>query len=151
MYKLKLQGPSLSSQRMPSFSSILSFVLIAISCASLAEGAPSSSPDPATHRRRTFGRRAIEIESFYPKSTFKVSALYFDHLPINNLPYRCLQTFGTGDENTKITRSLSGRAGIEETTLLAFNGIQDASTLSFQSGYTSGDTEFGYIKQKHVS
>jgi len=62
-----------------------------------------------------------------------------------------LQTFGTGDKNTKIARSLSGRAGIEETTLSAFNGIRDPSTLSFQSGYTSGDTDFGYIKQQYVS
>ncbi|KAK1231074.1 hypothetical protein PQX77_005821 [Marasmius sp. AFHP31] len=118
---------------MTSFPNILSFVLLAISCTSLSEGAPSPAYlDLATRRRRTIGRRAIEVESFYPKSTFK--------------------TFGAGDENTKIARSLLGRAGVEQTTVSALQSyldINDSSVLSFQSGYTSGDTDFGYITQQH--
>ncbi|KAL0061772.1 hypothetical protein AAF712_011375 [Marasmius tenuissimus] len=119
---------------MPSFPNILSFVLLAISCASLSEGAPSPSSldDLATRRRRTIGRRAIEVESFYPKSTFK--------------------TFGTGDETAKITRSLLGRAGVDQTTVSALQSyfdINDSSALSFQSGYSSGDADFGYIRQQH--
>ncbi|KAJ8073404.1 hypothetical protein PM082_011679 [Marasmius tenuissimus] len=118
---------------MPSFSNILSFVLIAISCASLSEAAPSPpTAKHSTHRRRTVGRRGAEIESFYPETTFK--------------------TFGVGDENASTVSSLLG-ATLEDTTLSALtsflNNGMNLSELSFTAGHSSGNSNFGYIRQQY--
>ncbi|KAK1236422.1 hypothetical protein PQX77_000332 [Marasmius sp. AFHP31] len=117
---------------MPSFSNILSFVLIAISCASLSEAAPSlPSAKHSTHRRRTVGRRGAEIESFYPETTFK--------------------TFGVGDEIVSTVSSLLGATGLEDITRSAFTSVfgLNSSEIVFTAGHSSGNSNFGYIRQQH--
>ncbi|KAL0571885.1 hypothetical protein V5O48_010075 [Marasmius crinis-equi] len=117
---------------MPSFSNILSFVLIAITCASFSEAAPSSNAAKhATHRKRIVGRRAAEVESFYPESTFK--------------------TFGAGDENASVTASLVGPSGVEGVTVAALQSYLniELSKLSFKSGHSFDGSDFGYVRQQH--
>ncbi|KAK7034645.1 hypothetical protein VNI00_012287, partial [Paramarasmius palmivorus] len=107
---------------MAPFKKILSSVLLAILYAS------STDAKPSTHRVRTVGRRALQIETYNPPTTFK--------------------TFGKVKSDK---RALDVDINVESSSL-EFVKTQlnlDDSKLSYKTGYTSGGKAYGYLKQQH--
>ncbi|KIM35854.1 hypothetical protein M413DRAFT_449584 [Hebeloma cylindrosporum] len=104
-------------------------LLLATLLATYVEAAPwPSYAKHSTHRRRTIGRRAISVESFQPKNTFK--------------------TFGAdGPSISSAGNTLIG-SSVKDSALsfLGTIGI-DSTNVVYKSGFTDGSARYAYIRQ----
>ncbi|CAA7257405.1 unnamed protein product [Cyclocybe aegerita] len=81
----------------------------------------------ATHRVRTIGKRALQVESYHPKSTFK--------------------SFGADGPTVSTGNSLVGSSlNSNAISFVSSLGV-DAKDVTWTSGYNAGTAQFAYVKQ----
>jgi extracellular elastinolytic metalloproteinase len=128
-------------------------LLLANLLANYVEAAPwPGYAKHSTHRRRTIGKRAVNIESYHPKNTFKVNLSQSQYRTVLDI-YNCsLQAFGANGPsissaagNSLITSSLKDSA-------LSFIGTLgiNADNVAYKSGFTDGSAGYAYIRQTIV-
>lgn len=103
-------------------------LLLATLFANHVEAAPwPSYAKHSTHRRRTIGKRAVTIDTFHPKNTFK--------------------TYGADGPSISAGNSLV--ASSLKDSALSFFGTLGVNTdnVVYKSGFTDGSARYAYIKQ----
>ncbi len=102
-----------------------------------------------THRFRKIGRREVDIESYYPRSSFKVRSL-------SELTFVFLitgvQVYGEGGPPISAGSRAGDSSKILTSAITSLASDRNISTedVLWKSGYDSGTSRFGWVRQMHV-
>ncbi|PFH45330.1 hypothetical protein AMATHDRAFT_9469 [Amanita thiersii Skay4041] len=114
----------------------------------LFSGTTEAAPWPAhskhaTHRLRTFGKRGTQVESYFPKSTFKTFGI--DGFDDPDSSASSSPGFADSTASGKQTWSLNEASMKFVRSQLSLN----STNLGWKSGYSHKLAKFAYIKQTH--